>query len=36
MSETQRMLDEVIKLWGTQDIVTVMLSQRRDEEINKE
>lgn len=30
---TQQMLEEAINLWGTGDIVTVMLSQKRDREI---
>ena len=30
------MLNEAIELWGIQDIVIKMLSQRLDKEINKE
>lgn len=33
MSKTKLMLDKAIKYWGMNDIVTIMLSQRRDEEI---
>ncbi|WP_195990283.1 hypothetical protein [Clostridium sp. D53t1_180928_C8] len=33
MSKTQLMLDKAIKYWGMNDIVTIMLSQRRDKEI---
>ena len=32
----KEMLNEAIELWGTEDIVTKMLSQRLDTEINKE
>lgn len=32
----KEMLNESIELWGTDDIVTKMLSQRLDKEINKE
>jgi hypothetical protein len=32
----KEMLNESIELWGTEDIVTKMLSQRLDKEINKE
>lgn len=31
----KEMLNEAIELWGTDDIVTKMLSQRLDKEINK-
>ncbi|MBS6504546.1 MAG: hypothetical protein KH415_23575 [Clostridium sp.] len=31
----KEMLNESIELWGTEDIVTKMLSQRLDKEINK-
>lgn len=30
---TQEMLEEAIKLWGMKDIVTIMLSQKRDMEV---
>ncbi len=33
MSKTKLMLDKAIKYWGMNDIVTIMLSQRRDREI---
>lgn len=33
MSKTQIMLDEAIQYWGMNDIVTIMLSQKRDREI---
>lgn len=33
MSKTQIMLDEAIQYWGMDDIVTIMLSQKRDKEI---
>lgn len=33
MSKTQLMLDKAINYWGMSDIVTIMLSQRRDKEI---
>lgn len=33
MSKTQLMLDKAINYWGMNDIVTIMLSQRRDKEI---
>ena len=33
MSKTKLMLDKAIKYWGMNDIVTIMLSQRRDKEI---
>lgn len=36
MSKTQEMLEEAIKLYGPGDIVTVMLSQKRDKEVTKE
>lgn len=36
MSETQLMLDKAIKYWGMNDIVTIMLSQKRDKEILEE
>ena len=32
----RKMLDEAIELWGLEDIVTRMLSQRLDKEINKQ
>lgn len=32
----KEMLNESIELWGTEDIVTKMLSQRLDKKINKE
>ena len=32
----QEMLEEAIELFGPNDIVTIMLSQKRDEEVNKE
>ncbi|MGG7144829.1 hypothetical protein ACQPVP_15405 [Clostridium nigeriense] len=31
----KEMLNEAIELWGTGDIVTKMLSQRLDKEVNK-
>ena len=34
--ELKEMFNEAIELWGTDDIVTKMLSQRWDKEINKE
>ncbi|GAB6169669.1 hypothetical protein JCM1393_25180 [Clostridium carnis] len=36
MSNTQIMLDEAIKHFGTSDIVTIMLSNRRDKEVAEE
>ena len=36
MRETQLMLDKAIKYWGMSDIVTIMLSQKRDKEIIEE
>ena len=30
---TEEMLEEAINLWGMEDIVTIMLSQRLDKEI---
>ena len=33
VSKTKLMLDKAIKYWGMNDIVTIMLSQRRDKEI---
>lgn len=33
MSKTKLMLDKAIEYWGMNDIVTIMLSQRRDREI---
>lgn len=33
MSKTKLMLDKAIEYWGMNDIVTIMLSQRRDKEI---
>lgn len=33
---TQEMLEEAIKHFGTGDIVTIMLSQKRDKEVSKE
>lgn len=35
-NEIKEMLYEAVELWGTQDIVTKMLSQRLDKEINIE
>ena len=35
-NEIREMLYEAVDLWGTQDIVTKMLSQRLDKEINIE
>lgn len=32
----KKMLNEAIELWGTQDIITIMLSQKIDREMNKE
>ena len=36
MSETQQMLEEAVKHFGLGDIVTKMLSQKRDKEIAQE
>lgn len=36
MRETQLMLDKAIQYWGMNDIVTIMLSQKRDKEIIEE
>ncbi|MEG0297216.1 MAG: hypothetical protein RR620_10905 [Clostridium sp.] len=36
MSETQKMLDQAIEWFGFGDIITIMLSQRRDKEILKQ
>lgn len=36
MRETQLMLDKAIQYWGMSDIITIMLSQRRDKEIIEE
>ena len=36
MSKTQIMLDEAIQYWGMNDIITIMLSQKRDKEIIEE
>lgn len=33
MSKTQSMLNKAIQYWGINDIVTIMLSQKRDKEI---
>ena len=33
--ELKKMFNEAIELWGTDDIVTRMLSQKLDNEINK-
>lgn len=33
MSKTQLMLNKAIQYWGINDIVTIMLSQKRDKEI---
>lgn len=33
MSKTKLMLDKAIKYWGMNDVITIMLSQRRDKEI---
>lgn len=36
MRETQLMLDKAIQYWGMSDIITIMLSQKRDKEIIEE
>lgn len=36
MSNIQEMLEEAVKHFGTSDIITKMLSQRRDKEILEE
>ena len=36
MGETQMMLNEAIQYWGMNDIITIMLSQKRDKEIIEE
>lgn len=36
MSKTKLMLDKAIQYWGMSDIITIMLSQRRDKEIIEE
>lgn len=36
LTNIKEMLNEAIELWGANDIVTKMLSQRLDKEINKE
>ena len=36
MRETQLMLNEAIQYWGMNDIITIMLSQKRDKEIIEE
>ena len=36
MSEIQQMLEEAVKHFGTDDIITKMLSQKRDKEIAEE
>ena len=36
MRETQMMLNEAIQYWGMNDIITIMLSQKRDKEIIEE
>ena len=36
MGETQMMLNEAIQYWGMNDIITIMLSQKRDKEIVEE
>ncbi|MBS5886023.1 hypothetical protein [Clostridium sp.] len=36
MSNTQIMLEEAIKHFGTSDIITKMLSQKRDKEIEEQ
>ena len=36
MSETQQMLEEAVKHFGTDDIITKMLSIKRDKEIVEE
>ncbi|WP_300382099.1 hypothetical protein [Clostridium sp.] len=33
---TQEMLEEAVKHFGPNDIITKMLSQKRDKEVNKE
>jgi len=33
VSKTKLMLDKAIQYWGMNDIVTIMLSQKRDKEI---
>ena len=33
MSSTQVLLEEAIKVYGLNDIVTIMLSQKRDKEV---
>lgn len=33
MSSTQVLLEEAIELYGMSDIVTIMLSQKRDKEV---
>lgn len=33
MSKTKLMLNKAIQYWGMNDIVTIMLSQKRDKEI---
>lgn len=33
MREAQSMLNKAIQYWGMNDIVTIMLSQKRDKEI---
>ena len=33
MSKTQSILNKAIQYWGMNDIVTIMLSQKRDKEI---
>lgn len=36
MESLQKMLDEAVEWFGTNDIVTIMLSQKRDKEVIKE
>lgn len=36
MTNTQQILEEAIECFGVSDIVTIMLSQRRDKEILEE
>ena len=36
VSKTKLMLDKAIQYWGMNDIVTIMLSQKRDKEIIEE
>lgn len=36
MAKTQEMLEEAINHFGTGDLVTIMLSQKRDKEVTNE